>query len=185
MSSLDDEVTEILSASKAKRSEKPRQHNASSNTFTCIAVRRGCIKTQVGKAPVIVMELEADDGESVVKFFNARVTKAKNLAVSRNSDFAKLYRLAIGENPVARFSRISTLLKHFIGIEFQCATTRDTNKQGQSFSKVVSIQPLIPHVSDAWTATGAELNRPPKQKQESPQNAVKNQQEFDNNLSIF
>lgn len=194
MRSLDDEAEELMSASKAKKQpDKPppiekanhQKHESNAGTFVCIGVRRGCITTQGGKAPVIVMELEADDGESVVKFFNARVTKVKNLAVPRNSDFARLYRLATGENPVARFSRINTLLKHFIGIEFQCMTTRDTDKKGSEFCKVTRITPSVPHVSDAWTATGAELKRPPKQKQESPQNAVEKQQNFGNDLSIF
>lgn len=193
MDSLDDVVERMLEGPTIKIPDKPtptektnhQKHESNVDTFTCIGIRKGCIATQCGKAPVVVMELEADDGDTAIKFFNVRVTKAKNLAVPRNSDFARLYRLATGENPVARFSRVSTLLRHFVGIEFQCVTIRDTDKKGSEFCKVTRITPSVPHVSDAWTATGAELKRPPKQKQESPQNAVENQQEFGNDLSIF
>lgn len=182
---LDDEVAELMSSAyKAKRPdtkpEKPRQQN----TFTCIGVRKGCIATGRGKAPVAIMELESD-GMTALKFFNLRITKSKVLAVSRNSDFAKLYRLSVGINPTNRFSRVTTLFKHLVGIEFQCTTVHDTDKKGAEFYKVTSIKPLVPHVHDSWTATGSELKRPPKQKQQAPQNAVQNQQNFCNDSSIF
>ena len=183
MSSLDDEVTEILSASKAKRPDKlppidktnRQKHETHARNFTCIAVRKGCITTARGKAPVAIMELE-NDGMKALKFFNLRITKSKVLAVSRNSDFAKLYRLTIGTNPTNRFSRVTTLFKHLVGIEFECTTVHDAE-----FYKVTSIKPLVLHAHDSWTTTGSELKKLPKQ----PKNAVKNQQNFCNDSSIF
>lgn len=68
MDSLDDVVERMLEGPTIKIPDKPtptektnhQKHESNVDTFTCIGIRKGCIATGRGKAPVAIMELESD-----------------------------------------------------------------------------------------------------------------------------
>lgn len=124
-------------------------------TVECVDSKIGSINTQGGVRPVFILELaDIDTGELSIKFFNVELTKKGNHTVGRNSDFAKLYRLTIGENPSARFSRANKLLSHFHGHEFSITDEKSRDQHGKPFLKVTAIAPEYPVISDDWTTTG-------------------------------
>lgn len=120
----------------------------------CVNAKIGMIAVKGGIKPIFILEFATDDGELLVKFFNTNRTKKGNYTVSRNSDFARLYRQTIGENPSARFSRADQLLNHFIGYQFLVQHIEALDKKNIFYRKVTSIYPLNPIVSEGWTATG-------------------------------
>jgi hypothetical protein len=120
----------------------------------CVNTKVGCIAVKGGIKPVFILELVADSGELLVKFFNVQKTTKGNYTVGRNSDFACLYRLTIGENPAARFSRADRLLGHFRGYEFSVEYIEALDKLNNFYQKVTAIKPLNPIVSEDWTITG-------------------------------
>lgn len=95
-----------------------------------------------------------DTGEMLVKYLNCNSSTPNRYTVPHNSDFAKLYRLALGSNPTKRFSDAQYLVGHFLDCRFiaQCKTAVGKNKI--AYSKVVSLRPEKPILSDAWTSTG-------------------------------
>jgi hypothetical protein len=92
-------------------------------------------------------------GEMAVLFFN--ISKTKNgYSVLHKGKFAKLYRLTIGENPKARYSKADQLRSHFIGLHLKCKTEPAKYSDGDVYMKAVEAKPLKPIIHDGWTATG-------------------------------
>ena len=120
----------------------------------CINTRKAFIATPGGKRAVFILELISADGELFTKFLNANLTKAGNLSVNRNSDFAKLYRITTGENPSKRFTRSNELLGHFVGYSFLIRYELANCKSSGEYLRITSIKPKDIFVSDDWTITG-------------------------------
>jgi hypothetical protein len=127
------------------------------NTFIqciCVNAKIGTIAVRGGVKPVFIFELADDQGELLIKFFNSDKTSKGNYTVGRNSDFARLYRLTIGDNPSARFSRADRLLGHFVGYGFLVEYLEAIDKLNNFYRKVTAIKPLNPVASEGWTVTG-------------------------------
>jgi hypothetical protein len=142
----------------------------------CVNTKIGSLAIKGGIKPVIIVELATDDGEIVIKFFNVNLTAKNNYTVDRNSAFAKLYRLTIGENPVPRFSRCDKLLNHFIGYQFLVAFEQATCKRTGNYLRATNIQPVFPVIGDSWTITGHLIKNVRKK-------PIKNQAIFEPSLS--
>lgn len=82
-------------------------------TCECIGTRIGEIPTKGGVKPVFVVELHTDEiSAPIIKYFNCDSQTKGRYTVPHNSDFAKLYRLTLGQNPTKRFSEAHKLLTH-------------------------------------------------------------------------
>jgi len=102
----------------------------------------------------IVLEFRTAEGEKYVLYFNA-VSNKKGFAVKHNSKFAMLYRLALGENPVNRYSKAQQLIKHFIGYEFHAQESKlERDDNGEMYHKVISCSPADPQSSIDWDKLG-------------------------------
>jgi len=122
-----------------------------------------CVNARIGhiriKQPVFVLMLEhPTNGMTATKYLGCKVTKAGNLSVSRNSDFAKLFRLSTGTNPAPRLSRADKLLSHFLTVKFWVTTEKAKDRSGKEYNRVTSIRPEQLCFSTEWTATGTLLN---------------------------
>ena len=123
----------------------------------CVDVRTGSIPTQAGRQPVLILDLHSDGLEfPVIKFFNAELTKSGNHTVSVDSDFAKLYRLTIGENPRKRFCEVRELLGHLLGYQFIVTAEQVLKRHGEAYLKVEKIKPVDPIYSSEWTSSGKQ-----------------------------
>lgn len=121
----------------------------------CIGTRIGAIFTDGGKKPVFIMELRNEAiNEPLIKYLNCNSTTKGNYKVPHNSDFAKLYRLTIGDNPTKRFSKAHQLLNHFWGRWFIARYENAELKKGQHYLKVTHIEPETPARNNAWTLGG-------------------------------
>jgi hypothetical protein len=120
----------------------------------CVNTKVGSIAVKGGIKPVFILELVADSGELLVKFFNVNKTPKGNYSVNRNSDFGKLYRLTTGKNPIKKFSQCDQLLKHFIGYLFEVQYATALGKHDNVYQKVSSLKPKDPVITDEWTITG-------------------------------
>lgn len=92
-------------------------------------------------------------GEMAVLFLNADKTKS-GYKVTHNGKFAKIYRLTIGDNPKARYSKAEQLRGHFLGQHLKCKTELASYANGDSYMKAVEAKPLTPIIKAEWTATG-------------------------------
>lgn len=120
----------------------------------CIEVR--IIKIRGGATSIFVLELYASEaGLTLTMYFNCD-SKTKGLyKVSRKSDFAKMYRLTLGEVEEKRFSKSHQLLGHFLGCRFSVSKYESaTLSNGTPYLKVTEIKPETPIFSDRWTSTG-------------------------------
>lgn len=135
---------------------KASQSDAASDSLVmrCIDARKGYIR---GKTPIFILELEADDGQTAIKFLGCNLTKQGNFSVDRNSDFAKLYRLSLGTSPNDRFTRADQLLGHFVGLNFGVTITPAVSKNAGHYLKVTYIKPQQAYYQDAWSRTGVWL----------------------------
>lgn len=119
----------------------------------CVGAKVGQINVRGGMKPVFILDLVAEvNGRQIIKFFNAQKTKAGNYTVSRKSNFAKLYRITVGENPSARFSRANQLLGHLLGKEFIVEYRAVTSTT--SYYKAENIKPVEPIITDQWFPSG-------------------------------
>jgi hypothetical protein len=127
----------------------------------CVDVRKGAINVGNVLRPVFIMQLHSDGIElQIIKFFNAKWTKAGNYTVRHNSDFAKLYRLTVGENPTKRFSEAQKLMKHFLGHSFIIEGEQVMQNRSGAYLKVDKIKPVDPIKSDSWDETGGQKHVP-------------------------
>jgi hypothetical protein len=93
--------------------------------------------------------------ETFTKYFNTKGKATKNICVTVNSDFAKLYRLTFGVNPKPRFSRAKQLMKHFLGSAFQIEYTASLHMNAQQYNKIIDIEPINPIVNAGeWYKSG-------------------------------
>jgi len=113
------------------------------------------ISTPAGKKSVFIMGLVLlDTGVTLIKYLNVEKTPKGNYAIKHNSDFAKLYRLVIGDNPTARYSRARSLLSHLKSHQF-IAKFQDTKAaQVEHYFKVTSLIPANPIVTDERFESG-------------------------------
>ena len=107
----------------------------------CIGVRIGVIPTAGGEKPIFIMELHNETiNEPLIKYLNCN-SKTKDIyTVRHNSDFAKLYRLTLGDNPTKRFSKANQLLQHFLGSWFIAKYEKAADKNGVHYLKVTYIR---------------------------------------------
>ena len=143
----------ILSETTGMDAKKMKNIEQASN-WLCINAKVGSIPTSGGIKPVLIVELTNDAGEIAIKFFNAKLTAKGNLSVDRNSDFAKLYRLTTGNNPIPRFTRCNQLMGHLIGYQFIADTDQAISKKHENYLRVTNIKPLNPITGDTWCLTG-------------------------------
>lgn len=136
----------------------------------CISTRIGAIFTAGGDKPVFIMELHAEAiSEPLIKYFNCNTTTKNRYTVSSNSDFAKLYRLTVGENPTKRFSEAKHLLSHFLESRFFANYEQASLKNGTPYFKVTQIMPELPCKNDRWTANGTLKKVSKKSKKPPPE----------------
>ncbi len=84
---------------------------------------------------------------------NTDSVKRESLKVHRQGDFAKLYRLVFGDNPVKRFSDAESLIRHFRGHLF---IINDFESFKETL-KVRSYEPLLKkHEGLPWDREGNE-----------------------------
>lgn len=102
-------------------------------------------------------------GDIFIKYFNTFKKKSNNFSVPHNGDFAKLYRITFGEDPVARYSKVQQLMNHFIGHEFFIDYVIASFSGGQEYQKVKNIHPVSPiNNTGEWTNTGIRIPKPKK-----------------------
>jgi len=141
----------------------------------CIDVRAGESKLKGGIIkPVFILELgnnDPDDERKIIKYLQCnRTTNDSNYKVPIDSDFAKLYRSTIGENPRKRFSKAAQLMSHFVGYWFIAEFDLYKPPTGEPFFKVARIKAESPAKNDAWTLNGT-LKKTSKKRTSSPLNA--------------
>lgn len=121
----------------------------------CIDTRIGNIPTAGGVKPVFIMQLQNEAiGEPLIKYFNCNRSKSGNHTVPHNSDFAKIYRSTLGDNPTKRFSKAHQLISHLSGYWFIASYERAQSRSRKQYLKVTHIKPEAPARSDAWTLDG-------------------------------
>ena len=120
----------------------------------CIDVRIGEIMTPGGKNPIFILELHNEAiNAPLIKYLNCDSTTQGCYTVPHNSDFAKLYRLTIGDNPTKRFSRARQLLGHFLGRWFIVGYQDAQLKKGKHYFKGVQ-----PQFYDSLKETGVNYS---------------------------
>jgi hypothetical protein len=121
----------------------------------CIDTRIGVISTPGGEKPIFIIELYAEGiNASLIKFLSCSSKTKDHYTVRHNSDFAKLYRLTLGDNPTKRFSKANQLLPHFLGRRFLAEYVTETDKKGVRYLKATYISAENPVLSSAWIDTG-------------------------------
>lgn len=129
----------------------------------CINAKIGKVKTQAGNKDVLILELLALNSKRVlIKFFNCIKNRSGHISVNKNSDFAKLYRLGLGENPSSRFSKSQQLVKHFIGVLFECKYEEAESEDHGRYFKVKKISPVVPIITNEWLESGHVRPKPRK-----------------------
>ncbi|WP_044413052.1 hypothetical protein [Thiomicrospira microaerophila] len=113
---------------------------------------------------MVKLEITLSNGKTVSSYIsNVKKTPKNNLSVSKNSDIAKLYRLATGNNSAQAYSdakRIFNALKNK-QIEVVCdIETKQSKKGGHSYNVAKNIKPLNSIASNAWDMTGRLLKTP-------------------------
>lgn len=126
------------------------------NKLLCICVdfRKGTIRRDT--KPVFIMELYAAEAElPVIKFFNCKSKSKGAYKVLHDGDFAKMYRLTLGEVDKKRFSRAQQLLGHFLGCRFVVSKYEPAiSKDGTPYLKATEIKPETPFLSAMWWPSG-------------------------------
>ena len=121
----------------------------------CIDTRIGTIPTAGGIKPVFIMQLQNEAiPEPLIKYFNCSRSKSGNHSVPHNSDFAKIYRSTLGDNPTKRFSKAHQLISHLSGYWFIASYERAQSRSRKQYLKVTHIKPEAPARNDAWTLDG-------------------------------
>ncbi len=126
----------------------------------CVNAKKAKINTPGGQKPIFILELLTDDGKEIIKYLNVKKLPSGNYSAAKDSDFAKLYRLAIGDNPTKRFSKAQQLLSHFHGVKFLVSFEEHIASNNSSYFKAKTIQPVEPIIRDEWTATGQLKGKP-------------------------
>ena len=164
----------------------------------CVDTRVAEISTPAGKKSVFIMDLVVPDtGVTLIKYLNVEKTPKGNYTIKHNSDFAKLYRLVIGDNPTARFSRARSLLSHLKGHQFIAEFQDAKTAQIEHYFKVTSLIPVNPIVTDEWfeygtlrakkktqKTKGLKLVKLAIDKQSISNGLTKNQQKVGNGLAM-
>lgn len=128
--------------------------------FLCTNAYTGNSNTQGGLQSVFILELYNEEKQiSVTKFFNCNESKKGNLTVSKNSNFACIYRSSIGEDPRPRYSKAKQLLHHLIGLKFICEYEEAKDRNGSSYFRAKKIQPVEPQTSEEWFLEGNLKNK--------------------------
>lgn len=120
----------------------------------CINTKIALIDIQGIKRPVFLLELITEDGRLVIKYLNVKKLRSGNYSVQKQSDFAKLYRLAFGDNPSKRFSKSQQLLPHFNGMKFITTFEEALSTNGTKYFKAKKLEPINPIITAEWTSTG-------------------------------
>ena len=114
----------------------------------------------------ILLEFYSDGDEKHIMYFNV-VSNKQGYAVKHDSKFACLYRLALGENPIKRFSKVHQLMKHLIGVDFYINNSQTKYDNGVPYQKVKDCSPVTPMYSEEWNKAGRLL---PKRKEQRGRN---------------
>lgn len=132
----------------------------------CSSTKIGTINTKGGVKPIFILELINEaTGRVVIKYLNVIKTLKGNYSVKHDSDFAKLYRITTGENPVARYSKVKQLLPHFIGYEFIAEYSDASTASIAHYFKVKKLLPAKPIIMDEWFESGKLKPKIRKRKQ--------------------
>lgn len=123
----------------------------------CVEAKTGQISTPGGiKHRIILTLIDLQSSKKLCLFFNTSKNKSGH-SVRRSSNFAKLYRITLGENPSDRFSKSQQLMKHFIGEKFLCEYELARSSKGENYYKGTSIVPIAPCETNEWLPDGSEL----------------------------
>jgi len=135
-----------------------------------------CIDAQViapkGFPKIKLILYDAKTQTEAVKFFPCQITPKKFISTAKNSDFAKIYRLTIGEDPGNRLTRSDQLMSHLIGYEFNCIVKSASYSNNDPYNKVKAISPLNIIITDNWTASGHFRSKRKKRKKIEQQNNI-------------
>ena len=128
--------------------------------FLCVDAYTGNSNTPGGLKPVFILELYNEEKQiTVTEFFNCKKTKKDYFAVDKNSAFACLYRVAIGKDPRARYSKAKQLLSHLIGLEFTCEYEEAKDRKGALYFRAKTIQPVNHVTNETWFINGKLKNK--------------------------
>lgn len=126
----------------------------------CVSTKIASIKSPGGQKPIFILQLLTDDGQDVIKYLNVKKLASGNYSAPKESDFAKLYRLSVGDNPTKRFSKAQQLLSHFHGIKFIVSFEEHRTTNNALYFKAIKLQPVLPIVKDGWTVSGQLKGKP-------------------------
>jgi hypothetical protein len=119
----------------------------------CLNVR--VINPKGNIKPSLVLDLRINDTKvDVVKFLPIEITPKGYYKVNHDSDFAKLFRLTTGKNPVAKYSNIRKIWNQFIEYEFNIEYEIENSGSNKEYLKATSINPVNPVLTDEWSITG-------------------------------
>jgi len=161
----------------------------------CVGTRVATISTEGGKQTVFILDLAIkDSGVILTRYFNVKKLPKGNCSVKHNSYFAILYRLTIGENPTARYSRAEQLLHHLHGHEFIAEYENASTLSIPHYFRVTKLKPVNPIVTDDWYPTGililkkkvrySSSNDSTIKQQENSNYAAINKQKISNELTM-
>jgi hypothetical protein len=131
------------------------------SSVQCIDARIVNTNHSEKRHPSILLEFYSDGDEKYIMYFNV-VTNKQGYAVKHDSKFACLYRLALGTNPIKRFSKVHQLMKHLIGVEFCIEDSQNKYDDGVPYQKVKVCSPVTPMYSEEWNKAGRLI---PKRKE--------------------
>lgn len=121
----------------------------------CVGVKTGVSRIGKRQRPVFILELTTlATGAMLIKYYGVDKTVKGNYTVMHNSSFAKDFRLTIGVNPKADYSRAHRLLRKLIGYRFIADYVPAISNNGDHYLKATKLKPVEPIVTDEWTVTG-------------------------------
>lgn len=125
----------------------------------CISAKIGMVSTRGGMKHRIILTLVDLRNCQELLYFLSTTKNKSGYSVKRNSNFAKLYRLTIGENPTNRFSKSQQLMEHLVGEEFLCEYESARSSKGHNYYKVTDIKSAYPYKSAEWLPDGTSRKR--------------------------
>lgn len=104
------------------------------------------------------LNLYDESGEVYIKFFSIAKMNKSGAKTAKNSDFAKLCRLALGMEKDKALSNSLTLARKLKGCEFFCTYKKDQWPNGDPYLKVVTLESIEPVIKNGlWTKTGEKI----------------------------
>jgi len=121
----------------------------------CIGVKIAWININGTKMPTVILDLvDINNEKEIVRWLNLKKT-SKSISALHNGDFAKLFRLTTGENPIPRYNKPHQLMTRFVGQLFMVEYKDDVHSDGTRYLKSTTISPVNRIVTDDWLSSGA------------------------------